>query len=200
MNSDYPFSPKLTDHLSSYLPYSIRLILLLAVGRPTKSYTFQRHLTLSHSHTHTLTLSHTLTLVLTLSHSHSHTHTLTLTLTLSHSHTCTHNPHCISHVTDFCGSCRRGQTLIHNVCILHATELRTINLLNRLSGSAIYTIQLIWSVWMDWGRGIPPDPSSHVFQFIISLLAVAVVIPWKLCVPSAKLISAVYIATDRWVR
>ena len=113
---------------------------MLAVGRLTKSYTFQCHLTLSHSHTHTLTLSH------------SHT------LTLSHSHTCTHNPHCISHVTDFCGSCRRGQTLIHNVCILHATELRTINLLNRLSGSAIYTMQLIWSVWMDWGRGIPPGP------------------------------------------
>ena len=172
VNSDYPFSPKLTDHLSSYLPYSIRLILLLAVGRPTKSYTFQRHLTLSHSHTHTLTLSHTLTLTLshTLTHSHSHTctHTLTLslTLTLTHSHTCTHNPHCISHVTDFRGSCRPGQTLIHYVCILHATELRTINLQNRLSGSAIYTIQLIWSVWMDWGRGIPPDPSSHVFQFI----------------------------------
>jgi len=82
VNSDYPFSPKLTDHLSSYLPYSY-FILMLAVGRPTKSYTFQRHLTLSHSHTHTLTLSHTLTLVLTLSHSHTHTHTHTLTLALT---------------------------------------------------------------------------------------------------------------------
>ena len=46
---------------------------------------------------------------------------------------------------------------------------------------------------LGWGEGGGAF-SSHTFQFIISLLAVGL---WKLEVPSARLISAVYIATDR---